>query len=325
LTSPALGHGTHPLTDEIYPDYEAAAAVLKRLGSPPDFSASGAVRSIHRSFPDREVYFLSNRTDGTVDDTCLFRDGTLKAELWDAVTGEIRPLRNLKATDAGIAAEVKLEPYQSFFIVFDKEKNPRSGDKESRRDKDQPPDYPTAKTIVTIEGPWTVEFEPAWGGPERVVFDRLVDWTQRPEDGIRYYSGIAVYSKDFDLPEGDARPKRQRLFLDLGTVGHLARVKLNGKDLGIVWTAPWQVRIGDAVRRKGNRLEVEVANLWINRLIGDEAEPWDGIERGRWPDWLLEGQPRPTGRFAFTTNRYYKKDDPLVESGLLGPVRLVRR
>jgi hypothetical protein len=325
LTSPALGNGAHPLTDEIYPDYAATAAVLKKLGTRPDFSASGAVRSIHRSLPGREVYFLSNRKDGTVDDTCIFRDGTMKAELWDAVTGEIRPLRKLNATDAGIAAEVKFEPYQSFFIVFDKDENPRSGHKESRRDEDQTFDFPAAETILTIDGPWTVEFDPAWGGPARVVFDRLADWTQRPEEGIRYYSGIALYSMDFDLPEGDAWTKRRELFLDLGTVRHLAQVRLNGQDLGIVWTAPWQVKVGDAVRRKGNRLEVEVANLWINRLIGDEAEPWDGIEHGRWPEWVLNNQPRPSRRFTFTTNRFYKKDDPLVESGLLGPVRLVRR
>jgi len=102
-------------------------------------------------------------------------------------------------------------------------------------------------------------------------------------------------------------------------------MKLNGHGLGIVWTAPWEVEVSEALRHKGNRLEIEVANLWINRLIGDEAEPWDGVERGRWPEWVLKGQPRPTRRLAFTTNRYYKWDDSLIESGLIGPVRLVRR
>jgi hypothetical protein len=327
LTSASLGNGSHPLTDEIYPEYAATAALLEKLGARPDFSASRPVRYVHRSLPGRDVYFLSNRTDETIDDICIFRDGTMSAELWDAVSGEIRPLRKLKAAPSGIALPLRLEPYQSFFIVFDKPGNPQAGDKE--KDYNQPgeraTDFPAAETIMTIAGPWTVEFDPAWGGPERVVFDRLIDWTKRPEEGIRYYSGIAAYSRDFDLPENVAMSKSQNLYLDLGSVKHLARVKLNGRELDVVWTAPWQVKISGAVRGKENHLEIEVANLWINRLIGDEQEPWDGIERGRWPQWVSEGSSRPSRRIAFTTNRFYKKDDPLVESGLLGPVRLVRR
>jgi hypothetical protein len=325
LTSGGLEHGAHPLTDEIYPDYSATAALLQKLGAQPDFSASGAVRYTHRSLPGREVYFLSNRTDGIIDDTCVFRDGTLDAELWDAVHGETRPLRNLKATQSGISLPLRLEPYQSFFIVFANPGNSRSGNKDDGHVEEKAADFPAPEALMTIEGPWTVEFDPAWGGPERVVFDSLTDWTERPEEGIRYYSGIAVYSKDFDLPKDVVRKEGRGLYLDLGKVRHLALVKLNGRDLDVVWTAPWQVKMSDAVRRQGNHLEIEVANLWINRLIGDEAEPWDGIQGGRWPEWVLKGQPRPSRRFAFMTNRFYKKDDPLVESGLLGPVCVVRR
>jgi hypothetical protein len=325
LTSQGLGNGTHPLTDKIYPNYSATAALLEKLGARQDFSASGAVRYVHRSLPDREVYFLSNRTDKTIKDTCIFRDGTTDAELWDAVSSEIRPLCNLKATQNGIALQIVFEPYQSFFIIFDKPGNPQSGHKGNKQIKEKAADFPAPETVMTIEGPWTVKFDPAWGGPERVVFDHLIDWTKRPEEGIRYYSGIAVYSKDFALPEDAARSRKQDLYLNLGKVSHLARVKLNGRDLEIVWTAPWQVKIRDAVRPKRNHLEIEVANLWINRLIGDEQEPWDGIERGRWPQWVIEGSPRPSRRFTFTTNRFYKKDDPLVESGLIGPVCVVRR
>ena len=325
LTSPALGCGDHPLTDAIYPDYEATTALLETLGTRPDFSASGAVRYIHRSLPDREVYFLSNRTDKPLLDTCVFRDGTMNAELWDAVSGEIRPLRDLKTVAGGISLGLRFEPHQSFFVVFVKSEDGQAEDGGDEQTLAGAADFPAPETIMTIEGSWIVEFDPAWGGPERVAFDRLTDWTKRPEEGIRYYSGIAVYSKEFDLPESVTLSKSRRHYLDLGTVRHLARVKLNGRDQGIVWTAPWQVEVSEVIQRKGNRLEVEVANLWINRLIGDEAEPWDGFERGRWPDWILKGQPRPTRRLAFTTNRHYKRDDPLVESGLLGPVRLMHR
>jgi hypothetical protein len=105
-------------------------------------------------------------------------------------------------------------------------------------------------------------------------------------------------------------------------VKNLARVRLNGRDLGVVWTAPWEVRITGLVRPAGNRLEIEVANLWINRLIGDEQLPDDGVQGGRWPEWILNGTPRPSQRFTFTTHRFYKEDDPLQPSGLLGPVTI---
>jgi len=97
-------------------------------------------------------------------------------------------------------------------------------------------------------------------------------------------------------------------------------VKFNSKDFGIIWTSPWRVKIKDIVKDKENQLEIEVVNLWGNRLIGDENMPDDGIKDHKWPEWLLEGKPRTSGRYTFTTHRYYKKDMPLQVSGLLGPV-----
>ena len=112
-------------------------------------------------------------------------------------------------------------------------------------------------------------------------------------------------------------------YLDLGDVKNIARVILNGKDLGILWTAPFRVKINNVLKHKNNHLEIEVANLWINRLIGDELKPWDGIENGQWPEWLLNGQPRKSGRYTFTTHHFYGKNDPLSESGLKGPVKVL--
>jgi hypothetical protein len=126
-------------------------------------------------------------------------------------------------------------------------------------------------------------------------------------------------------PDTDLAKKGSDLFLNLGMVKNMARVKLNGKDLGIVWTAPWQVNVTHAIRKKGNHLEIEIANLWANRLIGDEFMPDDGVKNGKWPDWLLNGTPRPSPRYTFTTHRFYKKDHPLFESGLLGPVSLLEK
>ena len=176
---------------------------------------------------------------------------------------------------------------------------------------------------MTFTGPWKVSFDPAWGGPAEVQFDSLSDWSGHPDDGIRHYSGSATYAIQFDLPRAQRGTAGSELWLDLGTVRNMARVSLNGKELGILWTAPWRIRIDQRLKEKGNRLEIEVVNLWINRLIGDEREPWDGIEKGRWPDWLLNGEPRPTNRYTFTTHRFYKQGDPLVESGLIGPVKIL--
>jgi len=167
-----------------------------------------------------------------------------------------------------------------------------------------------------------VAFDPKWGGPEKVRFDQLVDWITRPEEGIKYYSGKAVYHKTFDFEQAG---KAERLFLDLGKVNNMARVKLNGKDLGIVWTTPWQVDITNAVKEKDNQLEIEVINLWPNRLIGDEAYADDGIVDGKWPDWVLNKEPRPSQRFTFTSWKHYSKDSPLLSSGLLGPVTIYKQ
>ncbi len=180
-----------------------------------------------------------------------------------------------------------------------------------------------------------MRFDPRWGGPENILFDRLEDWTQRPEDGIKYYSGTATYRKTFDVPKpkGDLKTRQsatRRLWLDLGVVKNLARVQLNGHDLGVLWCSPWQVDITDFVKPSGNNLEITVANLWPNRLIGDEQLPQDA-EFGkdgnllRMPEWILNNQPRSSpGRYAFATWKHFTKDSPLLPSGLLGPVQILR-
>lgn len=300
----------------LYPDYNETVRIIQKKRVLPDFSSGGSIRYTHRSLPDRDIYFISNRTDMIVADTCLFRDGSKNAELWDAVTAKIEPLLCFIAKNGSIAVPVRLEPFQSYFVVFYHSK--RTDNKtfpvsEMFRDKE---------TIKRLDGKWSVAFDTTWGGPANIQFDSLYDWTKRTEEGIRYYSGIAVYRKSFDLPDNEIPSKKSDYYLELGTVKNLAHVKLNGKDLGIVWTTPWHVNITDVLKSKENRLEIHVANLWINRLIGDETQPWDGVKNGKWPEWLVNGTPRESKRFTFTTHRFYKKDDPLVESGLLGPVMI---
>ena len=304
------------LYTELYAPYDSTVTILQKLWINPDFTASGSIRYNHRSLPEKEIYFISNRTEKLIEDVCLFRDGTLNAELWDAVTGEIKRLNHLEKSDKGISVKVKLEPSQSYFVVFDKEIPIAT-------QNNMLADFPEQHPLFTLNGNWRVAFDPKWGGPAEVVFDSLTDWAKRPEEGIRFYSGIAKYQKRFDLPSTYNIQNNSNLIFDLGIVKNIARVKLNGHELGILWTSPWQVDVSTSIKEKDNLLEIEIANLWPNRLIGDEAFPDDGVKNGQWPDWLLNGTPRTSGRYTFTTHHYYKKGDPLMESGLLGPVRVL--
>jgi hypothetical protein len=176
-----------------------------------------------------------------------------------------------------------------------------------------------------LSGPWEVSFDPKWGGPAKATFATLEDWSNHVEDGIKYYSGTATYRRVFSLQSSVLSP---RVYLDLGRVAVMAQVKVNGRDCGIVWTEPYRVEITSAVKPGENALEISVANLWPNRLIGDEqvteeSERNPGGNLKSWPAWIAEGKPSSPGRFTFSTWRLWKKDDVLLESGLLGPVRIL--
>jgi hypothetical protein len=302
---------------EQYGDFSTVANVLRAMGVPPDFEADAALRYTHRRDGKTDLYFVANPEDRQLTARCHFRLGGKQPELWDPLTGEIRELPEFISVFGHTYLPLRFEPHQSFFLVFRKPVTtaPRKGR-----------NFYETQTIAELKGSWEVSFDPGRGGPEKITFPALEDWTERPEDGIKFYSGTALYRKTFDLPSSLAPLP---LWLDLGIVKNLARVRLNGQDLGVVWCAPWRVNIAQAVRPQGNQLEVEVVNLWPNRLIGDEQLPSDcqfgpGGNLASWPDWLLKGQPRPAQkRHTFSTWKHFTKGSPLLPSGLLGPVTLV--
>ncbi len=190
---------------------------------------------------------------------------------------------------------------------------------------------PALPAPVEIGGPWQVTFPPNLGAPASAVFEKLVSWPDRPEAGIRFFSGTATYAREFDLPASLFGAGRE-LFLDLGSVEVIANVTLNGKKLATLWKPPFRVNVDGVAKPGANRIEVRVTNLWPNRMIGDAALPddmeWQNSGKGgtlaaTWPEWLVKGQPRPSGRIAFCTRgNVYGKNDPLLSSGLLGPVRI---
>lgn len=179
-----------------------------------------------------------------------------------------------------------------------------------------------------ITGPWQVAFDPKWGAPANVTFERLQDWSTRAEEGIKYYSGTATYRCKFNLAQPRLPHSNSRVYLDLGKVAVIAEVTLNGQNLGSLWNPPYRVEVTQALKLADNTLEMKVANLWVNRLIGDEHLPEDSERRSdgglkAWPHWVLDGKSSPAGRFTFASYHLWTKESPLVTSGLLGPVRLL--
>jgi len=296
-----------------YPEYEQTATILKQLNIIEDFSSDGPVRYAHRTMPNMEIYFVSNRSGEKINAQCSFRVSNGTPELWDPLTGETRLLKKISRQGEVTGIPIQFEPNQSFFVLFTSEKQ------EIPHVKPATKNFAEQKTILTLDGPWKLNFNTNSGGPGEIVFDKLEDWTKRIEPGIKYFSGTVSYQKTFTLTKSmlaQAAPLR----INIGEVFNLAAVSLNGIDLGTLWTAPWSIEITKAVKEGENNLEINVVNLWPNRLIGDEQFPSDGIANRKWPDWLLENKPRNSERITFATYNFYKKDAPLLKSGLLGPV-----
>lgn len=187
----------------------------------------------------------------------------------------------------------------------------------------------TVKSVpepLELNSSWEVRFPPGWGAPEKVHFERLISWSEHPDPSIRYFSGTATYVREFNVLKEWLQGDRV-IVLDLGRVKHIAKVRLNGVPLGVQWKPPFRWDITKFVKPGKNSLEVQITNTWVNRLIGDEELPddceWHPDGRLRFfPNWFVEGKPRPSGRLTFTTWKHYRKGDPLEESGLLGPVKI---
>jgi len=319
--------GELQVSSDLYPSYAATAKLLSDLQLPEDFSSpSGSLRFIHRKTPDEHIYFVSNRTDLRVETEGVFRVSGSQPELWDPVTGEMRRLPDFQ--NSGVQSRVPLvfESYQSYFVLFPK------ATKKELPSSNPVTNFPALQPIKELDGSWKVSFDPEWGGPANTTFDSLQDWSQHPDDGIRHYSGVATYRKTFSMDNGKGS-EGSRVYLDLGKVRDLCRVRLNGHDHGVLWTTPWRLDVTDALTAGQNQLEIEVVNAWANRLIKDAALP----DRSQYqyrnpknsiatlPQWITEKKPLPSGpRKTFITFKHFAADDPLSPSGLFGPVTILQ-
>ncbi|MBR6387996.1 MAG: hypothetical protein IKS14_07055 [Thermoguttaceae bacterium] len=269
--------------------------VFAEINCTPDFdhpAETGFVYN-HRAMKDSDVFFVANQKDDRFKDVSVtFRVAGKQPEIWDPTTGETREVKAWTSKDGRTTMPLSFEPQESYFVVFKNDTNATEGTAKSNDLE--------LEALVAIDGPWDVSFdsgEIARGPKDAVKFDKLTDWAASSDDAIKFYSGTAVYKTTFKL---DAAPKG-KVYLSFGEVCEMAKAKVNGKEVGGVWTAPYRLDVTDAVKAGENSLEIEVVNCWVNRLIGDSALP--EAERKTW-----------------CPVNVYKPQSPLKKSGLLGPV-----
>jgi hypothetical protein len=258
---------------------------------------------IHYTIGESDIYFVTNQTTERQKINCQFRVAGKQPELWDALTGEIRDAKAFTQNNGLTVVPLTLEPYAAIMLVFNKEIDENKHGTANRN-------YSDFKTIKDIAGEWNINFDPKWGGPAAVTFSELTDWSQHSNEGIKYYSGTAVYNKTFNI---DFEPQNgEQYFLQLGSVKDvgIAEVKINGKDKGVLWTKPFRIEISNELQKGNNTLEIKVVNSWFNRVAGDEMFP---------------NKKKYTNTNAVLINDFRgrpRKEIPLEPSGLLGPVTI---
>jgi hypothetical protein len=256
--------------------------------------AEDSVLFLHRKISGGDIYFISNQAEKQVSVTPVFRLAGKKPESWDAVTGKARILPAFEQKDSTTVIPLRLEPLESVFIVFldDTDKNGNGGIEAN---------FPSVAVIKEIKEPWSVIFDKTNGGPVKpVTFNSLIDWTKSDNDSIKYFSGKAVYKTTIELSD---IPSGKQIYLELGRITAIAKVKINGIDAGGVWTAPWHANVTGMLKKGINEIEISVTNNWMNRLIGDSRLP--------------ENQ-----RITWAPINNYNPGSKLQPSGLFGPVKI---
>lgn len=269
--------------------------VMEHIGNVPDckVAENDPVMYGHRTLGDQEIYFISNQQDAIIEISPEFRIRSLQPELWEPTSGTIRPLAAYTQTTTGTVVPMKLYPYESAFVVFRKAATAPKGTTLATN-------YPEAEAVAALDGPWKVTFDAAKRGPVKpVTFTKLEDISKNADFDIQHYSGTILYETEFKLKG----KMSGNLFINLNDVGVMAKVKVNGRYAGGVWTAPYRLDITDLAKNGTNKVEIEVVTTWMNRLIGDTKIP----EKDR-KTWIPHNTWNP--------------ESQLQKSGLVGPVHI---
>ena len=271
---------------------KSVADVLKAANVSEDviMSKAGAeILWVHRQTADRDIYWLDNRNDAVNDAEISFRITGKVPELWNPQTGKSERV-SYQIKDGRTIVPVHFESWDAFFIVF--------GEKTTATAYTKP--AVTETPVLTLASPWQVSFPSTPDGPRTVSMDKLASWSDQSENNVKYYSGTASYKTTLNLTNMD---KTGRYILDLGDVKNLAEVLVNGKNVGVAWKKPFKLDVTDAVKTGNNTLEINVTNLWVNRLIGD-------------------AQPDVKTKTTYAVLPFFRANSPLQPSGLLSEVRL---
>jgi len=290
------GSGVHKVGKGAVYAGQNLADVFQALNVKPDFDYSKAgaenVKFAHRKLVDGDIYFVDNRSDHDTAINAMFRVTGKQPELWRAETGSTQRL-SFNVADGRTTVPLRLEPWGAVFVVFRK----------STTDTSDPLPKSNESKLMAIAGPWNVAFQPGRGAPPSITMNDLLDWSRVDDAGVKYFSGVATYTKTVQASPAWFK-KGSRLWIDLGEVRNLAVVSVNGKKVGEPWHAPYRVDVTSALKPGSNEVSIQVVNAWVNRLIGDE-------------------QPGAT-KLTFADVKPYKANSPLLPSGLLGPVAVIR-
>ena len=250
------------------------------------------IRFVHRQLEDGELYWMANITPEARQLKVSFPLSGYRPEVWHADTG-VREQPSWRLHDGRTEVELSFVQDDAQFIRF----------REASADTAWTAPARTLSPGQEVAGPWTLSFQPGRGAPSQpMVLKQLQSLTESPVEGIRYFSGTVTYRTSFEWKPDEA--VGGEVFLDLGQVHHMARVFLNGQDLGLAWKPPYRLEASHALQEGHNELEIRVTNAWANRLIGDARKA-------------------PGDRLTYTALPFYTASDEPLPSGLLGPVRLV--
>jgi hypothetical protein len=279
----------------IFADGVPIEKIFEEKGLVPDFAVDdryAQIKFIHRRLDKGDIYFVANQAPDAVEFHATFRVSGRAPQLWNPLTGEMRALPQFKDNGTTTTVFMKLRDLESSFVVFCDQKPEGRSYKEN---------YPYEVEVGQLLTGWTATFDPAHRGPEgKLNIDTLFDLTVAEQDDIKYYSGPVTYRNQFEvtkMPDTD-------IYIDLGNVMVMAKVKVNGKYMGGAWTAPFRVNITDGLRKGINTVEIEVVNNWQNRIIGDMRLP-------------------EKDRKVWMTVNPWTAESPLQPSGLLGPVKII--
>jgi hypothetical protein len=253
---------------------------------------------IHRRTPDADIYYVANLTGRAQDIDGRFRVDGKEPELWHPDTGKVDP-SSYNIADGRTTVPLHLDEHETVFVVFQKTATSPSRSL-------APP--ATTTPLNTIDGPWTLAFQPKLGAPAKINLAKLDSWTDNADAGVKYFSGTGTYTKTLQAPK-TWFAKGARLLLDLGNVGDIAQVSLNGKPLGTLWKPPYQVDVTNALKPGKNELEIKVTNEWNNRIAGDALLPANqrilspGVGRGGYGPGPIAAPSGLMGPVTFLSQR----------------------